>query len=170
MAYRPVNSLKHVIDTRGTATDVASITDIAFQHDDPLTSVANRIRVGAVVKAIFLRVDVAGRVPYSGTPNIYMLVFKNPGNQLAPPALSGVGISNVRKFVIHQEMMMLSGISTAGAGGGFQFPRTLFKGVIVIPKRYQRMGDNDKIQVSIGHDDATGTADWCIQCIYKEFF
>jgi len=164
LSYRPVNSLKHVIDAVGTATNVNSTIDLAIQHDTPLTSTPNRVHTGSVVKAIFLKVDVSGRVAYSGTPNVYMYVFKNASNELSPPAVTAVGASAVRKFVIHQEMTMIGALSDG------QFPRTMFKGVVVIPKKYQRFGDADKLQLVVAHVDATGTADFCVQCIYKEFF
>ncbi len=173
LAYRPINSLKHVVDTSGVVIGGAqSVTDIAVQHDDPLTSVSNRITTGGVVKSIYLRVEVAGAIAYAGVPRVYMFVFKNPGSEVSVPPVDAVGIDKARKFVIHQEMQMQAQQTTSGAGGGDgTFPRTLFKGVILIPRKYQRFGDGDKLQFVIGNDtgESTGSTQWCLQCIYKEF-
>ena len=62
-----------------------------------------------------------------------MLVFKNPGGNLTVPANNTVGSNDNKKYVIHQEMVMLEQ-SISGN------PRTLFNGVIRIPRGYQRNG------------------------------
>ncbi len=97
-----------------------------------------------------------------------MTVGKNPNGEISLPPIDAVGGDDSRKFIIHQEMMMV-GQTTAD---GTQFPRTMFKGVILIPRRYQRNGINDKLQFSIGNNsgESTGSTRWCIQCIYKEFY
>ncbi len=72
-----------------------------------------------------------------------------------------------RKFVIHQEMKMMSKNSADN------FPRTIFKGVVRIPKKYQRFGVDDRLELFMGWGsgvDGAATADICIQGIYKEFF
>ncbi len=172
LALRPINSLKHVVDTSGvTTTGAPSTTELADQVDNPSTTASNQVHIGSAVKAIFLSVQIKGSIAYAGTPRVYMLVYKNPGNQVPVPDPSNIGISPRRKFVIHQEMMMVDDVGPASSSAT-SFPRTMFKGVILIPKRYQRFGDGDKltfvIQNSVG--ETTGQTDWCIQCIYKEFF
>ena len=46
-------------------------------------------------------------------------------------------------------------------------PRTIFNGVIVIPKGYRRFGPNDELTVSTLAPGVT--TDQCFQCHYKEF-
>lgn len=169
LALRPINSLKHVVDTSGAVTGSTPATvDLTTQVDAPVTTQTNQVHIGSAVKAIFLSVQVVGTTAYGGVPRIYFVVFKNPGNQVPIPAVDGIGISPRRKFVIHQEMLMVTTQSSTNDG----FPRTMFKGVILLPKRYQRHGDADKLQFVIGNAsaEATGSSDWCLQCIYKEFF
>ncbi len=171
---RPVNSLKHVIDIRSTViAAVPVLTDVAIQNDSPSTAAVNQVHIGSSIKAIFLKVELVGTVPYGGNGVVYMVVYKNPGNQVPAPIVDTVGVSPRRKFVIHQEMTMVGIRSTAGAGGGDAvFPRTMFKGVILLPKRYQRFGDDDRLVVVLGNAsaEATGRSDVCLQCIYKEYF
>ncbi len=174
LSLRPVNRLKHVVDTSGSVVAGAvSVTELAIQTDSPSTSSVNQVHIGSHIKAIYLKVELSGSIAYGGVPRVYFVVFKNPGNQLANPVLDAIGVSTIRKYVIHQEMTMVAQQTTSGAGGGDgTFPRTMFKGVIRIPPRYQRFGDLDKLEFHIGNSpgEATGSTRWCLQAIYQEFF
>jgi len=89
-----------------------------------------------------------------------MIVYKSQGGNLAAPTPNAVGISDDKRFVIHQEMIMFQKVSDSN-------PRTMFNGVIVIPKGYRRMGPNDEL---ILRTVAPGVSvNWCVQCHYKEF-
>ncbi len=166
LRLRPVNSIKHVIDASGLTTlGLPSVVDLvrAIDNPDPDT---NQVHYGSRVNAIFLSVQITGVIAYAGVPRVYMLVMKNPAANLVIPAADAVGASNNRKWVIHQEMAMVV------AQTDTSFPRQFFKGVIVLPKKYQRQGIDDKLQFVIQNSsgESTGTTRWCVQCIYKEFF
>ncbi len=164
----PVKSLKHVVDSNGlVATDVASRTDVITSLRNPDHTQTNQVEIGSTVGSIYLRVEVKqGAVTASGVDNIYMAVFKNPGAILVPPNLDQVGTSDKRKYIIHQEMLMLT---PATAEGGF--PRTMFNGVIRVPRGYKRNGVEDKLEVVLqqSQGETNQTTQFCIQCIYKEF-
>ncbi len=85
-------------------------------------------------------------------------LIKNPGNNLTPPIPSTTGSSNEKKFIF-KEWKGLTGARTEGS-----LPYS-WRGWIKVPKRYQRMGADDRWQlVSI----ATGVN--VIQCtnfVYK---
>ncbi len=168
MGLRPVNSLKHVVDSSGlVATDVASRTDLTTAVRNPDHMQTNQVEIGSTVHSIYLRVEVKqGAVASTPANNIYMAVFKNPGAILVPPSLDMVGVSDKRKYIIHQEMLMLIP-ATAEAG----FPRTMFNGVIRIPRGYKRNGVEDKLECILQQSDGetNQTTQFCIQCIYKEF-
>ncbi len=166
-SLRPVHRLKHVVDTNGAISmGVPSITDVITTSPNPVTTVTNHVEDASIVRSIYLRVEVIGKDSAGGVDNVYMIVFKNPANDLSIPAVDGVGVSDKRKFVIHQEMMMLDFKGTTSG-----FPRTLFKGVIKIPQPYQRNGIADRLQVVIGHRPAETTqlTEFCLQCIYQEY-
>lgn len=166
LQLRPVNSIKHVIDASGLTTlGLPSIVDLVRAVDDPSPD-ANEVHYGSKVSAIFISVQVTGVVAYAGVPRVYMMLFKNPGANLVIPAADAVGASNNRKWVFHQEMTMVV------AQTDTSFPRQFFKGVIVLPTKYQRQGIDDKVQFVIQNPsgESTGTSRWCVQCIYKEFF
>ncbi len=92
---------------------------------------------------------------------MYFAVFKNPANALGFPPIDAIGASDLKKFVIHQEMIMLSG----DAGNGL--PRPIFNGVIKIPKHMQRFAPDDKLYVCLLSKTVTG--DFCLQMHFKEF-
>ncbi len=163
----PINRVKHVIDTNGAISMGAqSITDVIKAIDNPANSVSNECATASRVSSIYLRVEVIGKDSAGGVDNIYFYVYKNPANDLANPPVDAIGVNDKRKFVIHQEMMMLDFKGTTSG-----FPRTMFKGVIKIPKIYQRNGINDRLQIVIGHRPAETTqlTEFCLQCIYQEY-
>ncbi len=160
---RPVNSIKHVVDFSG-AIAAATQTEIVVCDavQDAVLTTPSQTTIGARVSAIYLDVEVNSTERIEGTPitNAYLMVFKNPGSNLTPPSASSVGTSDNKRWVIHQEMVMLQ-----NADGGN--PRTLFKGVIRIPRAMQRQGNDDQLVVvfvSPIFDCAV-----CVQCIYKEY-
>ncbi len=110
---------------------------------------------------MYLKVEVASTEDVvGGIPNCYLIVFKNNADNQTIPTASSVGTSDTKRFVIHQEMVMLEN----KAGGN---PRTLFNGVIRIPRAFQRQGNDDTMRVSIISPIVNIAL--CIQCIYKEF-
>ena len=165
---RPVQSLKHIVDTNGVVVGgTASVTDVINTVDAPAAGISNQCATGSTVHAIFLNVQAIQLVVAGGINNLYMTVYKNPGGDLFGPPVDAVGISDDRKRVIHQEMIMTGSVLTTADA----IPRTLFKGVVLIPRGLKRNGVQDKLQVYIGHRNAEATqqTDFCLQCIYKEF-
>ncbi len=89
-----------------------------------------------------------------------MMVYKNPGGNIGGFDPSTVGSNDNKRFVIHQKMIMFQQVTNSN-------PRTLFNGVIVIPKGYRRFAPNDVLELRF---KAPGTSvNFCFQCHYKEF-
>ncbi len=158
---RPVNRIKHVIDNQ-FATAAASNTDINLvaATDTPTLANAPGVETGATVNGIFLSVEVVNTGAAGVLANAYMYVIKNPGGNITLPAANLVGVDDNKRFVIHQEMVMLQMIDNSN-------PRTLFKGVIAIPRGYRRFAPNDLLVLRIFSPGVELTG--CIQCHYKEF-
>ncbi len=76
------------------------------------------------------------------------------------PNANAIGASDNKRFVIHQEMVMME----RKVNGN---PRTLFNGVIVIPRGYRRFGPDDALTLAIFSPGVD--IDACFQCHYKEF-
>ncbi len=160
MALRPINRIKHVVDKQAvTIAGTIDNTILIDAKDAPVIANTNEVVTGSTVNGVYLKVEA---VPTSSAalPNFYLLVAKNPGNAVSIPNPNAVGSSINKKFVIHQEMVMLQKQTNGN-------PRTIFNGVIAIPKHYRRFAPTDNLVLrvlSLGI-----TTDYCVQCHYKEF-
>ncbi len=160
MSLRPINRIKHVVDIQGgllVATESAQ--KIINTKDAPVLANVSEVETGCTINGVFLNVQVYA----TGTQalaNCYFIMYKNPGNNITAPSPNQVGSDDNKRFVIHQEMVMLEKNSTG-------IPRTMFKGVIAIPRGMRRCAPNDTWYIQLLTPGVT--ADFCIQCIYKEF-
>ncbi len=164
MALRPINRIKHVVDQNATLAQNTHLTQIlALATDTPTLAATNSVETGSKINGFYLRVEVASNeaVDLGAIPNFYLAIWKNPGGNLAFIAANTVGSNDNKRFVIHQEMTM---IENKGQGSN---PRTVFNGVVVVPKGMRRMGPNDAWNVQF-ICPALATA-ICLQCHYKEF-
>ncbi len=161
LRLRPVNRIKHVFDEQGGITGAANnLTTLIVASDTPDLANTIEVQTGATVNGIYLHVEVTNVGVTGVLANVYMIVMKNPGANLAAMVPNAVGANDNKRFVIHQEMLMLQQIHDSN-------PRTLFNGVIVIPRGYRRFGPGDTLQLRIlapGVD-----LNYCVQCHYKEF-
>ncbi len=159
---RPINRIKHVVDEQG-AIAAAGITDfiITDATDTPTLAATTSVETGSTINSIYLVVEVTRTGTTSDVlPNVYMMLFKNPGNNLTMPNPNVVGANDNKKYVFHQEMVMLQGFNASN-------PRTLFKGVISIPRHMRRHGPDDTIRMRLL---TPGVAiSYCVQTHYKEY-
>ncbi len=159
-SIRPVNRIKHVVDRQGGLIGgTQTILDLADTKDAPTLANTEQVETGSTINGIYIKVE--GYATGTSTlANMYFAIVKNPGGNLTFPNANAVGGSDNKKYVIHQEMVMLEKNSTGN-------PRTLFAGVIGVPRGYRRNGPADKLQILLFSPGVT--TDFCLQCIYKEF-
>ncbi len=143
-----------------TALGVVQNTTLAVSVDAPTLAGVAQVETGSTINGIFLSIEVVNTGVTGVLANCYMMIFKNPGGNLTFPNPNVVGSDDNKKFIFHQEMIMLQMQDNSN-------PRTLFKGVIAIPKHFRRMAINDTIVVSVFSPGVEITG--CIQCHYKEF-
>ncbi len=163
MALRPINRIKHVIDFSGTLAKATNLNTVVAQATDtPTLGATASVETGSKINGIYLRVEIASNDPQDlgVIPQVYLTVWKNPGGNILDPNPSAVGSEDNKRFVIHQEMAMIENIR----GGN---PRTLFNGVVVVPKGYRRNGPNDELTVTVRSPQLDIAV--CLQCHYKEF-
>ncbi len=158
----PVSTVKHVVDIQGGLVIATQANnDLVLGVSSPALGNVAEVVNGSHVRSIFLNVQVAGSST-AALSNVYMILYGNPGSNIAAgqiPDANQVGSNDFKKQVFHQEMIMTEKNTTA-------FPRTLFRGVLKIPRKFQRIGIADKISLQLF---APGTTyDFCFQCIYKE--
>ncbi len=164
LALRPINRIKHVIDNSATvAGGTVSGFVLADATDTPTLGVTNSVETGAKINGFYIRFEAASNeaIDLGAIPNFYLMVSKNPGNNVTLPSPSAVGSNDNKRFIVHQEMTMLE---NKGQGSN---ARTIFNGVVVVPKGMRRMGPDDQWRVSF----LSPTLDVavCMQAHYKEF-
>ncbi len=160
LSLRPVNRIKHVVDNQFiVALNTNEDTTLVFASDTPDLATAAEVETGAVVRSIFLTIEVVNTGATGVLANCYFMIFKNPGGNLTFPKPNVVGTDDNKRYVFHQEMLMLQMVDNSN-------PRTLFKGVLKIPRHLQRFGPNDTL---IARILAPGVEiSGCIQVHYKE--
>ncbi len=164
MAIRPVHRIKHVIDASATLTKNTALNQVlALSVDAPTLGNITQCETGSKINGIYLKIECASNIDtvVGGIPNVYMTFYKNPANNLTMPNANNVGIDDNKRWIIHQEMIM---IENTGKGGN---PRVLFNGVIVIPKGMRRMAPADRF--SVGIFSPVMDIAVCFQAHYKEF-
>jgi len=159
-SIRPVHRIKHVIDQQlGLVLNVAQSFDLIKTVDAPVLANTTEVETGSKVNGIYLNVE-AYATTAGALSNIYMAIQKNPGGNLNFPDPNVIGANDNKRYVIHQEMKMLE----QSVNGN---PRTLFNGVIVIPRGYRRFAPNDTLQIKLFSGGVNTFV--CFQCHYKEF-
>ncbi len=160
MSLRPVHRIKHVIDVQGGLVAGTQVRNTIIETvDAPTLTNTNEVETGSKVNGIYLHVE-AYAIGDLALSNVYMGVFKNPADQLSPPSVNQVGKSPLKKYFVHQSMVIVQEL-TAGN------PRVLFDGVIKFPKGYIRNGPADKWEVILLAPGVNMS--FCFQCHYKEF-
>ncbi len=163
MALRPVHRIKHVVDVSATLAAAAQLNQVIIvAKDAPVLANVTEVETASKVYGLYLKVIVASNEATVGgaIPNCYLFVAKNPGANLTFPAVNAVGSNDNKRFVIHQEMVMIENQISGN-------PTTIFNGVIKIPKGYARFGPNDNLFVAILCPAINISV--CMQAHYKEF-
>ncbi len=151
-----------MIDFQGAlGVDTKQDVTIAKGVDNPVLANVTECEIGSHVRSIFLNIQVSATSTAS-IANVYMIIYGNPGANIPIaniPNGNVVGSSDFKKNIFHQEMIMTEKNTTA-------IPRTLFKGVLRIPRKFNRIGQDDNIQLSLYSPGVTYEV--CVESIYKE--
>ncbi len=163
MALRPVHRIKHVVDGNGSLTAASQLENTLIKTKDaPVLATPQDVETGSKVNGLYLKVVVASNeATQTGVPpQVYMAIMKNPGSALAAPTINAVGVSDLKRYIIHQEMTMIQNQPNGN-------PTVVFNGVIKIPKGYIRNGPDDKLVMILFCPNINIT--FCYQAHYKEF-
>jgi len=156
-----INSEKHIVDFIEALTSTNTVSLVAKAVTAPSNTIDTDCRRGGTIKAIWVSIDFCG-IGTAGVNNrIVAYMIKNPGDNLTPPGVFAVGTSNEKKFVFK----MWSYMAMRNQDGN---PPYHWEGWVKIPKRYQRMGADDTIQIVSAINTSSGHL-FC-NTIYKEFF
>ncbi len=154
-----VTSIKNVLNAQFGIDSTVTSANLAKAVTSPSPTVASDVSHGCLIKAMWIVLDVCG-LGGTGVLNVFdAYLIKDPGANLSLPAPLATGTSNEKKFIIKQwrEMIMRN------QDGNLPYH---WEGWVKIPKRYHRMGTDDKWVIVIACTSAlTGHAS--VQAIYK---
>ncbi len=157
---RPIiNSIKnyHIADQSITSSILN--VDFAKAVTSPDPTVTSDVSHGCIIKAVYVTIDVCGTLG-SGVLNIAdFYIMKNPGNNLTAPNPRSQGSSNEKKFIFKTWRTMIMRNQDGN-------PPYHWEGWILIPKRYQRMGTDDVLQLQHIASGA-GTGHFSSSFLYK---
>ncbi len=156
-----INSEKHVVEDVEAVSTVNTVFSLAKAVNAPSNTVKTDCHRGGQIKAIWCSIDFCGLAATGVHQRTIVYLMKNPGDNLTAPGGFAVGSSNEKKFVFK----MWSQMTMRNQEGN---PPYHWEGWVKIPKRYQRMGTDDTIQVVTGCNTATGH--FFGNFIYKEYF
>ncbi len=159
LSLRPVNSIKNYFTVSGGLTGTLVTHILAKAVTAPSPTTANDVSHGCNIKAMYVTLDTCG-LAATGVLNICdMYLWKNPGANLTPPAPIGYGGSNEKKFIFKTWRAM----AMRNQDGNVPYH---WEGWIPIPKRYQRMGTDDTIEL-IAACTASVTGHISLSALYK---
>ncbi len=159
---RPIiNSEKHIVDNAVGLTTTNTVTLLAKAVTAPSNTVDTDCHRGGHIKALWISLDLCGLAATGVLQKTMAYLIKNPGDNLTEPGVFAVGTSNEKKFVFK----MWTQMTMRNQDGN---PPYHWEGWVKIPKRYQRMGTDDTIQLVWACD--TVTAHGYHNTIYKEYF
>ncbi len=157
---RPViNSIKNVANFSIGTTGTLANLPFAKAVTAPDPTVSSDVSHGCIIKAVYVVIDGCGLGGTGVQNNMDIYIMKNPGNNLTPPAPIAVGTSNEKKFVFRQWRFMIM----RNQDGNVPFH---WEGWLKVPKRYQRMGTDDLLQIIV-QNTAALTGHFSCQFIYK---
>ncbi len=151
-----INSVKAVVDGVFLAVAAGVVTNVNLGLTvDTFVGTAGTFPIGAKIFGIYLFVNIQ---PDAAVGNVDYYVSKTSPILLATMPIPGsTGGDASRRFILHEE----KGLPVNRDVGGVP---SQFKGVIVIPKGRQRMGDGDVIRLHLRCSSAYSA---CVKCIYK---
>ncbi len=149
------NSKFFAVGTTGTQQAIL----VAKAVDTPVTSSDSDVKRGCIIKAVYMIIDGCGLGGTGVLNNMNFYLFKNPGANLTAPNPISVGTSNEKKFVFREWHFMIM----RNQDGNSPFH---WEGWVRIPKRYQRMGTDDLLQLVVLNTSAV-TGHFSGKFIYK---
>ncbi len=156
-----INSEKHVVDKVEALSTTTTLSLVAKAVTAPSNTVTTDCHRGGQIKAIWVSLDFCGLGASGANNRAIVYLIKNPGDNLTEPAPLATGSSNEKKFIFK----MWSQMVMRNQDGN---PPYHWEGWVKVPKRYQRMGTDDTIQLVSGMSAETGHL--FVNFIYKEYF
>ncbi len=159
LGLRPIVSIKKIIAGGGALIDGTTATiplANAVAGTAWVDAADDLVPQACTIKSFYLSVFVYSTADGTAAPIIDWYISKNPSDSLTMPAPTAVAGNENRRFVFHQERGLAA--NTSGTP-------MVFKGVIKVPRGFQRMGRDDNWAVRLVINGEAGF--FCLQAIYK---
>ncbi len=157
-SLRPVNSNKNIAFISDSTGTTLIATTFVNTVDSAALAATIDVERGCNIKAFWISLDFCGLAATGVRQVTRCYIMKNPGANLTPPLPGSEGSSNEKKFIFKEWQQM----TMRNQDGN---PPYHWEGWIKIPKRYQRFGANDLLQIVYATDSAAGHI--TMQIIYK---
>ncbi len=160
----PIVSRKHIIPQGVLAVAVGGIANIAIATavDAPDNTVPAEVKIGSIVKAVYIELWVRGD-DETGPPANAQLSFEKLIGSSTPMIFSDAPVLNTYDNKSNVFYVTQGLVSAGTANSAIPFMRGWFK----VPKGFQRMAIGDRLTVNIvalNHD-----LELCGLYIYKEY-
>ncbi len=171
-SLRPVNSVKHIVEANTLTAAVTNtvILRLVAGVDTYSLADADGVPTGSRVNGFYLSVffiseggEVATEIPL-----VDWYIIHNPSNRFGTtfdtanlPTPGNTGIHKNKRFILHTEKGLAGGGDASLAGVPM-----VFKGVIVVPKKMRRIGEDDEFLLCARTNFVTKI---CAQTIYKHY-
>ncbi len=158
----PLQSIKNIVDGTflGVAGGVTTDFIIANAVND-YTGIVSDVQIGCHIKAVWIEYSYQFTQTAQGRMDMYLCKKPGVASITAYPVPGSTGGDNARKFIF-LERKGLGNVPSAAAGT--DSVSRGFAGWVKIPKRYQRMGENDQFIIRFG---SSSNYSVCNKIIYK---
>ncbi len=168
----PVVSIKHIVETNGILAATTNTVQSILKESVDAYSLAdsNGVPTGSRTSSFYLSVYIIseGGEVANEVPLVDWYIIHSPSGIFAAtfgtgslPTPGATGIHKNKRQIIHTEKGLSGGGNASLAGVPM-----IFKGVIRIPKRMQRAGEDDELLLCVRTNFA---AKICTQAIYKHY-
>ncbi len=161
LALRPIKTDKHEITWSNLGQNASSAVSIRtlIGVQSAAKDASDEVETGSHVKSMYFEFNVAAE-GITAQKVLHWTVHVRPQNLSAAGGTPSLYYQNGRNLILKRGMEMLP-----------KDLSTVYKRIFVvkIPRKYQRIGENDTMNFTYQATDAS-TINMCGFCIYKEFY
>lgn len=160
MVRATINSEKHIVQIGFNNTTVGATSQVDLVEPVVAPSAAIEVRVGAVVKAIYVEMWFQGEAAISGTSILTLEKLQSGSVKPTPTQMLALHAYPNKKNIFFTQQGLTTDIDTNAV--------PVMRGWYKIPKGKQRFGLGDKLSIHmLGQVDGFN---FCGLAIYKEYF
>jgi len=157
----PINSEKHIVQIPITEIIAGAVENTVLLVTEANPTARTQVRVGAVVKAIFVEIWIIAQGNATGSITVTL--------EKSPSGLGNIDFASMAQLHSYDNKKNIfftsQGLTSQDAAGN---PTPFLRSWIKIPRGKQRMGQGDRIVLNVSANIANEQI--CGLTIYKEYF